>query len=273
MGAFDRRVAFITGASSGIGEALGRQFAREGADVALVARRADRLDALAAEIAGTGRRALALSADVTRDGDLERAAAETRSAFGRIDVVIANAGFGVNGNLERLTIDDYRRQFETNVFGVLRTVYATLPDLKASRGVLAMVGSVSGYLSIPGISAYSMSKFAVTALAEALSHELAAAGVSVLLVSPGFVESELRVVDNQGVFKAHRKDPIPNWLQVPADKAAAQIVRAAARREGETIVANHAKFAVFMKRHAPWLINTIMRLSNKKQPERRWREE
>src|SRR5712691_8919043 len=93
-------------------------------------------EALAAEITQAGRRALVVPCDVTRDGDLERAAALTRTAFGKLDIVVANAGFGVVGALETLSLDDYRRQFETNVFGVLRPVYATLEDLKKTRGRL-----------------------------------------------------------------------------------------------------------------------------------------
>ncbi|HXD97942.1 MAG TPA: SDR family NAD(P)-dependent oxidoreductase, partial [Candidatus Acidoferrum sp.] len=189
MTRFAGQVVLITGASSGIGAALAREFARQGADVVLLARRADRLAALAREIEGTGRRALVVTADVTVDGDLDRAVASTEAAFGRLDVVIANAGFGVVGPVESLTLDDYRRQFETNVFGVLRTVQATLTLLKASRGRLVILGSVAGHIATPGSSPYSMSKFAVRALAEALGHELAPTGVSVTLISPGFVES------------------------------------------------------------------------------------
>src|SRR5262249_32705390 len=156
------------GASSGIGAALAREFAREGADVALAARRLPRLEALAAEIGRTGRRAGVIPCDLTRDGDLERAAERARAALGQPGVGVANAGFGVPGTLETLSIDDYRRQFETNVFGVLRTVYATLDDLKTTRGRLVLIGSVSGHVAVPGASAYSMSKFAVHGLAATL---------------------------------------------------------------------------------------------------------
>ena len=165
MNRFAGQVVLITGASSGIGAALAREFARQGADLALLARREDRLRGLAREIEAGGHRALALAADVTIDGDVERAVLATRTAFGRIDVAIANAGFGVVGPVERLALDDYRRQFETNVFGVLRTVQATLPSLKATRGRLAILGSVAGYIATPGSSPYSMSKFAVRGLA------------------------------------------------------------------------------------------------------------
>src|SRR5512136_573327 len=111
-------VTFITGASSGIGAALAREIARQGGDLALAARRETRLQDLSEEIRGMGRRALALKCDVTRDGDMEEAAAKAREEFGRIDYVIANAGFGVIGKMEKLSLEDYRHQFETNVFGV-----------------------------------------------------------------------------------------------------------------------------------------------------------
>src|SRR5262249_55599175 len=191
-GPFAGQGVLITGASSGIGAALARECASKGAALVLTARRLDRLEALCREIEAMGRQALAVPCDVTVDGDLERVASAARQRFGRIDVVVANAGFGVVGPVERLTLADYRRQLETNVFGVLRTIHATLGDLRAARGRLVVIGSVSGHIATPGASAYAMSKFAVRALAEALGHELAGDGVSVTLVSPGFVESDIR---------------------------------------------------------------------------------
>jgi short-subunit dehydrogenase len=251
---FPGQVALITGASSGIGAALAREFSRQGADVALLARRRDLLTALAGEIEARGRRALVIAGDVTVDGDLERAVAEAQAALGRLDVVVANAGFGVVGPVEHLALDDYRRQFETNVFGVLRTVQASIGPLRAARGRLAIIGSVAGHIATPGSSPYAMSKFAVRALAESLGHELVRSGVSVTLVTPGFVESEIRRVDNTGVLRAEASEPMPAWLVMPAERAARQIVRAIARRRREVVVTAHGKLAVFLQRHASWLV-------------------
>jgi short-subunit dehydrogenase len=258
MGTFDGKVVLITGASSGIGAALAREFARRGAAVALAARRVDRLQSLAAELARAGGRALVLACDVTREGDLEAAVAAARAELGRIDVAVANAGFGVAGPVSRLTLEDFRRQFETNVFGVLRTVYATVPELEKTRGTLVIIGSVSGHVGTPGASAYAMSKFAVRGLAQSLGHELRPRGVAVVLVSPGFVVSEIHEVDNRGVRHPGAKHRVPDWLRVPTDRAARQIVRAVERRRREVIVTGHGKAVVFFQRHVPWLVSSII---------------
>ena len=257
---FVGNAVFITGASSGIGAALAREFAGEGADVALAARRVDRLEALASEIGKTGRRAVVIACDVTRDGDLERAAGQARAALDKLDVVVANAGFGVSGKLETLSLDDYRRQLETNVFGVLRTIYATLDDLKKTRGRLVLIGSVSGHVAVPGSSAYSMSKFAVRGLADSLGHELASYGVAVTLISPGFVESEIGQVDNRGVWRPQApRRPLPASVVMATPTAARRIVRAVARRRREVVITGFGKAAVVLQRHAPWLLAAIIR--------------
>lgn len=257
------KAVFITGASSGIGEALARRAAQRGAAVVLTARRTDRLEALAAEIRDAGGRALAIAADVTRDGDMEAAAARARGVFGGLDVVIANAGFGVTGDFADLTLDDYRRQFETNVFGVMRTAHATLDDLTRSKGALVLVGSVAGYSCAPGTTAYSMSKAAVHSLAQGLRAELGPRGVGVTLIAPGFVESDIRRTNNQGVLREGAKDFVPAWLTMPADDAAAEILDAAERRERERVLTRHGRAMVLAARHAPGFMASVLDVSRK----------
>src|SRR5262249_20856692 len=155
---------------SGIGEALAWQLAPAGAHLTLAARRVDVLDALAERIAATGHAPpLVVRCDVTRDGDVDRAVAESTRRWGQLDVAIANAGFGVVGRFRDRSVDDYRRQFETNVFGVLRTMYAALPEIEKTRGNVAIVGSVAGWIASPNASPYAMSKFALRALADAIT--------------------------------------------------------------------------------------------------------
>lgn len=264
---FRNKVVLITGASSGIGEALAHEFARQGADLALAARRLDRLRAVAFSCEKLGSRVRILQCDVTRDNDVETAINDAREEFGRIDVVVANAGFGVAGPVEKLELDDFRRQFETNVFGVIRTVKATLDDLKKSRGRLVLIGSVAGHVALPGNSPYSMSKFAVRALADALHSELKPYGISTTLISPGFVDSEIRKVDNRGELHEEARDPIPRWIRVSSKSAAREIVRAVRLRERERVVTGHGKAIVAVNRLAPFLINVARDRGLKARPE------
>jgi short-subunit dehydrogenase len=256
---FYDQVVFVTGASSGIGEALAEAFAEEGAQLVLAARRVDRLKSLAEKIEQKGLKALPVACDVTKDGDLENAAKTARENFGKIDIVVANAGFGVAGKFAKLTLEDYRRQFETNVFGVLRTLYATLEDIKKSKGIFVILGSVSGYVSAPEISPYSMSKYAIRALAEALQVELRSFGISVVLISPGFIQSEIRQVNNQGVFNPEQKEGVPLWMQMSAEKAARKILNAVARRKREAVITFHGKLTLFLQNYCPWLIRWVFR--------------
>ncbi len=264
MKKIDGTVAFITGASSGIGAALAVEFARRGADVVAVARRTDRLEEVAGRVREHGRRCLVLPCDVTRDGDQEMAVEHALEEFGRIDWVVANAGFGVAGAVHRLQLADFRRQFETNVFGVVRTVYATRDALLASQGSLAIMGSVAGELAFARSGPYSMSKFSVRSLAQVLWYELGRKGVAVTLIEPGFVDSEIRQVDNIGDVHLDRPDPLPRWIRVPSDRAARTMVNAIVRRRRKVVVTAHGKIAVALERFVPGLLaHSVRRLGQK----------
>jgi short-subunit dehydrogenase len=255
---FKDKVVLVTGASSGIGEEMARQLGRSGAKLTLAARRKERLENLARTIAESGGvPPLIVECDVTRDGDLERAIAETTRKWGKLDVAIANAGFGVSGPLKKLSLKDYQRQFETNVFGVLRTIYAALPELEKSRGNLAIIGSVAGWISSAGASPYSMSKFAVRALANAITRELKPAGVTVTLISPGFVISEIRQVDNQGRLRGLGPATAPHPLAMKTEPAVHDMLRAVARGKREQIITGHGKFFVALDRFFPWVTRAV----------------
>lgn len=257
---FQGKAVLITGASSGIGEELAWQLGQAGAQLTLAARRRELLEKLAKRIADAGKLApLVVQCDVTQDGSLQKAVEDSVRHWGKLDVAIANAGFGVVGPLKRLSVEDYRRQFETNVFGVLRTIYAAFAEIEKSKGNIAIVGSVSGWAATPGASPYNMSKFAVRALANAITPELWLAGVKVTLISPGFVASDIRRVDNQGQFHEGAKDSIPAWLVMPTDKAVRQILRAIAKGKREAIITGHGKALVFLERFMPWVIRAFSR--------------
>jgi short-subunit dehydrogenase len=248
----------ITGASSGIGAGLAREFVRRGLRVVLVARRAEQLEALAKELRAAGGQASAHRGDVTVDGDIARVVAELGAQGVVPDIVVANAGFGVAGNVQRLTLADYQRQIDTNVYGVLRTLYETLDALRAKRGRFVIMGSVAGYISISGSSAYAMSKFAVRALAEALHGDLRGAGVGVTLVSPGYVDSDIRRVDNRGGLHPHVEDPIPGWLRMKTEVAARIMARGILRGRKEVVVTFHARVIIAFTQHLRGLARFLL---------------
>lgn len=258
MESLSGKVVFITGASAGIGAELARVFAQRGAAVVATGRRTDRLHALSAELAQQGHTALGMTCDVTRDGDIDRAIAETLRRFGRLDIVIANAGFGVVGAFHELSLNDFQRQFDTNVWGVLRTVYAGWKPLAQTRGRMAILSSVSGYVASPRVAPYAMSKFAVQGLAGSLNYELAEHHISLTTLCPGFVDSEIRRVDNFGEFRADAIDPIPSWLAMSTNRAARQMMRAIMNRKPEAVITGHGKMLVWLQRHIPSLLRFLI---------------
>jgi short-subunit dehydrogenase len=259
---FRDKSVLITGASSGIGAELALQLAEAGAKLTIAARRRGPMDTLAEKIASQGHGApVVVECDVTRDGDMERAVEACVRAWGTLDVAIANAGFSVVGPLKNLSLEDYRRQFETNIFGVLRTIYAALPEIERTRGNLAIISSVAGWVATPGGSPYAMSKFALRALANSITPELRRSGVKVTLISPGFVISNIRRVDNLGNFRPQARDSAPDWIQMSTARAAREILHAIARGKREAIITFHGKLLVAIERHQPWLTRALGRLS------------
>jgi NAD(P)-dependent dehydrogenase (short-subunit alcohol dehydrogenase family) len=252
---FEGRVAWVTGASAGIGRELARELARRGAAVAVSARREDRLGELAQEISRGGGRALAVACDVTDEAQVAAAADRVATELGSMDVAIANAGFAVNGPFDSLSPETWRRQLEVNVLGVVLTARAALPQLRGTRGRLALVGSVSAMVSTPGGAAYCASKAAVRALGQTLSLELHGSGVSCTTVHPGFVASEIGQVDNEGRLHPDWKDRRPQALMWPADRAARALLDAVERRRREAVITGHGKLAAWVGRHAPGLLH------------------
>lgn len=252
---FENQVVWITGAGSGIGRALALQLAEEGADIALSGRRLDRLEEVAAEIQAKGRKGIALLCDVTDEAQVQAACEKVVSAFGRLDVVVANAGFAVSGKFERLQLSDWRRQFDTNVMGVVATVSAALPHLKETQGRIVLVGSIMALMSASGSGAYAASKHAVRAIGATLAQELHGSGVSCTTIHPGYVESEIGQVDNRGTFHAHKSDRRPSKLMWTADRAAKVMARAISRRRREVVFTAHGKVGAFVGMHMPGVLH------------------
>ena len=183
------KVWFITGASSGFGRAFARHAIERGHRVVATARDPEKLGQLV-QLAPD--RVAALKLDVTRPADAQTAIAAARERFGKIDVLINNAGFAVVGAVEETSDADLRAQMETNFFGAMAVTRAALPLLREQRfGAIVNISSMGGQMSFPGFSAYSASKFALEGASEALAQEMAPFGVKVLIVEPGAFRTEL----------------------------------------------------------------------------------
>jgi NADP-dependent 3-hydroxy acid dehydrogenase YdfG len=183
----DSPVFLITGASTGIGAATARHAADAGYRVVLAARSADKLDALASELGGAGQ-AMATPCDVTDFAQQETMVAHALEAFGRLDVVLANAGFGAKRGWLEETPEHWRDMVLTNVLGAAYTARAAIPALRESKGHLLLTSSVAGRRALQG-SLYSCTKHAVTAMGEALRQDLNDTGVRVTLIEPGMVDT------------------------------------------------------------------------------------
>ncbi|HET6356977.1 SDR family NAD(P)-dependent oxidoreductase [Streptomyces sp.] len=201
--------ALVTGASSGIGHATALELAREGASVALVGRREDRLTDLAAEITGAGGRALVVPADITTAQAAAEAVERTVNGLGRLDTLVNNAGLMLLGPAPGADLNDWQRMVDINLMGLLHTTHAAVPHLvKAAADGPRQVADIVNIGSLAGRNAYAMSavysatKFGVTGFSEALRQELAKQHVRVSVIEPGSVDTELRT-HNPDIIQQH----------------------------------------------------------------------
>ncbi|SEN88601.1 NADP-dependent 3-hydroxy acid dehydrogenase YdfG [Loktanella fryxellensis] len=186
------KVVVITGASSGMGEAAARHLAALGASVVLGARRGDRLQELADDIAQAGGKATAVATDVTDQAQIKALVDTAVATYGRIDVLINNAGIMPLSPLERLRVDEWDRMIDVNLKGVLYGIAAALPHMTAQKsGHIINLASVAGHTLFEGSAVYSATKFGVRAISEGLRQELKAYNIRSTVVSPGAVKTEL----------------------------------------------------------------------------------
>jgi NADP-dependent 3-hydroxy acid dehydrogenase YdfG len=193
VGALDGKVAVITGASSGIGAATALALAGEGAKVALVARRHDRLIEVADRIDKDGGEALALEADITDHGKVEAIVGEVAGQFGGINIMVNNAGLMLLGPVDGADIEEWRRMVDINLLGLLYCTREAMPVIRDSGGGhIVNVSSVAGRQATLGAAVYNMTKWGVTGFSEALRQEALHSKIKVTCIEPGFVDTELQ---------------------------------------------------------------------------------
>ncbi len=219
------KVALVTGASSGIGEATALALAQAGAAVAIGARRADRLEALAAKLRDDGARVLALDLDVTDEAACRDAVARTRAELGGLDVLVNNAGVMLLGTIVGADVEDWRRMLSTNVLGLMYTTHAAIDGmLEQGSGDVVNISSVAGRTARKGAGVYNASKWAVNAFSESLRQEVTTRGVRVSLVEPGAVATELTDHITQPDAKADVQRMVGGMTPLQAEDVARAIV-------------------------------------------------
>jgi len=238
------KVAVITGASMGIGEALAKVFAQNGARVVLLSRDSGRAEAARARIGFSGQ-TMALACDVRHGEEIDRVIGLTLHHFQRIDIWVNNAGRGILTSLTGLSMADAREAFDTNLFGTLEGMKAVVPIMKQQGGgTLINISSVAGHIPLPFHSIYSGTKFAMNAIGKAARIELAGSGINVLTVSPGYVRTDFSVNAVQGEdYKAVRPKSVRG---ISAERVAKATLEGYLKNKREVVV--------------PWFMHPVIKL-------------
>jgi hypothetical protein len=251
------KVIVITGASSGFGEQIARLCAREGARLVLAARSPAPLERLAAELSAREGRALAVPADVGRAADVERLAAITLERFGRADVLVASAGFGVLERFADASVDDLEEMLDVNVLGVARCIKAFLPDmLRRRNGQVVVMASLAGLVATANMGFYNASKYALVGLARTLMLELHGTGVRSALICPGIAPTGF-----QQRADASKYSRITRLTTCTSEQVAQATLNAIRRRtHGEVLVPWYARILTTLYVPIPGLSRFVIRL-------------
>lgn len=253
----------ITGASDGIGAEMARQLAQAGGSASalvLAARNRDKLEAVAAQCRALGASALAVPTNVAEEQQCRALIAQAVQAFGGIDVLVNNAGVSAHalfGDVKEQDLHWYQQLMTVNLWGSVWCTHAALPHLKASRGRIVAVSSLAGLIGVPGRTAYSATKFAMTGFFEALRAELHPAGVSVTIAFPGVVATRIRYHGLDAKGEAAGVSGLKETDAMSVAECAALIMRGMNKRQREVVMTGGARLGRFAKLIAPRLVDKV----------------
>ncbi len=262
MNTFADEVVLVTGASSGIGAELARRFAAAGARIALAARTEARLEQVASQCRAFGADALVVAGDVTVESDCRRIVEHTAAHFGRLDVLVNNAGLGSSAPFEEITdLSIFDRLMKVNYLGsVWCTAYA-LPHLRSSGGRIVAISSLTGLTGVPRRTAYAATKHAMAGFFDSLRIELDGSGVSVTVIYPGFVFSEINrnALSGDGTPYGERAYKRTAGETMTTEECCRLILRATERRDRELVMTFRGRLGRVLKVISPRLVDGIAR--------------
>jgi short-subunit dehydrogenase len=245
------KVVVITGGSSGIGKALAVHFGSKGSRLLITGRNKTELDKTVWELSGKGIVIAAFQADVSKEDDNKRMAEEAIKKYGRIDILINNAGISMRALFEELDLDVIKKVMDINFYGALYATKYCLPEIKKNKGSVVGMSSIAGFRGLPGRSGYSASKFALNGFLEVLRTELLHTGVHVLTACPGFTSSNIRKKSLTKDGSAQGESPRNEDTMMSAEECAAHIYNATVKRKRTLILTTQGKLAVFFNKWLP----------------------
>lgn len=254
---FQDKVVIVTGASSGIGKALAGVFSQAGATVVLAARNEEKLREVAQSLPHEN---LVVPTDVSNEGACRNLVDRTMEHFGKIDVLINNAGISMRALFNDMDLDVLRRVMDINFWGTVYCTKFALPHVLKNRGSIVGVSSVAGYRGLPGRTGYSSSKFAMHGLLETIRTEHLKDNLHVLIVCPGFTNTNIRNIALDPEGKAQGETPLDESKLMPAEEVAQRILKSTLKRKRTLTLTMQAKLTVFFNKWLPaWTDKQVYR--------------
>jgi short-subunit dehydrogenase len=268
--AIQGKVVVVTGASMGIGEEVARTFLRQGASVVLASREQGRVEEARQRIGAGEHNSMAVACDVRDRSQIDNLIQQTMQRFGRIDVWVNNAGYGLVGSVEKMDMEECRRMFDTNLFGAVECMQAVIPIMKRQRsGAIINISSVAGHIAVPYMAAYGATKHALNCFSKAARLELRDAGIDVITICPGYVNTSF----NKNAVRGQDERQIASNLKrgITSQRVAEAVLRAYQERSREVIVPRSNAALVLFYALAPlvieWGMMKFMGGNAKKQPQ------
>lgn len=260
------KVVVITGASSGIGKALAAEFGRNGSKIAITGRNKEALAETAQWLERQGIEVLSVQADVAVEADNQRMAQEVLNRFGRIDVLINNAGISMRALFEEVDLEVVKKVMDINFYGALYATKYCLPSIMENKGSVVGISSIAGYRGLPARTGYSASKFALQGFLEVLRTEMLHKGVHVLTACPSFTTSNIRSRSLTRDGSSQGESPRDEQNMMSAEECAARIYRATVKRKKILIMTRLGIMTVWMNKLFPTLMDRIVFNEMAKEP-------